>query len=263
MLYLKPYKRYCAMARKIRQELRAKNILCKRYLPTHRLRRTDWLMYIGNAEHVAGVDRYKSLNYNANLASNKLRTFQAWAAHANPPRFVPFTSSIQEANKWLADGAAVLARRRLSAHSGIGINIYEPHTTISQATERNTTLFTKYIKKRAEYRVHVFNNKVIDFQQKKKRSNVAEEINTRIRSWNNGWVYTRNGVRLPPDVKVQALQAVATLGLEFGAVDVLWNDRAKQAYVLEVNTAPAMEGTTIKSYVNALITTLNLTENAR
>jgi glutathione synthase/RimK-type ligase-like ATP-grasp enzyme len=38
-------------------------------------------------------------------------------------------------------------------------------------------------------------------------------------------------------------------GLDFGAVDVIWNERQQRAYVLEINSAPGLEGTTIDDYV--------------
>ena len=95
-------------------------------------------------------------------------------------------------------------------------------------------LYVKYIKKKAEYRIHVFNGKIIDIQQKRKRHE-AIEINFQIRSHNNGWV----------------------LGLDFGAVDIIWNEKQQQGYVLEVNTAPGLEGETIINYANAIEELIN------
>ncbi|MNY81884.1 hypothetical protein D3C86_2236870 [compost metagenome] len=46
--------------------------------------------------------------------------------------------------------------------------------------------------------------------------------------------------------------AVNALGLDFGAADVIWNDHRKQAFVLEVNTAPGLTGTTLEKYAKAL-----------
>ena len=57
--------------------------------------------------------------------------------------------------------------------------------------------------------------------------------------------------RLPNDVIHQATMAVGCLQLDFGAVDVIWNEAQKRAYVLEVNTAPGIEGTTLMRYASA------------
>jgi glutathione synthase/RimK-type ligase-like ATP-grasp enzyme len=45
--------------------------------------------------------------------------------------------------------------------------------------------------------------------------------------------------------------AVAALGLDFGGVDVIWNERRQMAYVLEVNTACGLEGQTVNDYAEA------------
>jgi D-alanine-D-alanine ligase-like ATP-grasp enzyme len=37
--------------------------------------------------------------------------------------------------------------------------------------------------------------------------------------------------------------------LDFGAVDVIWNEKEDKYYVLEVNTACGLEGTTLDKYV--------------
>jgi len=48
----------------------------------------------------------------------------------------------------------------------------------------------------------------------------------------------------------QASLAIAALGLDFGAVDIIWNNHYQLATVLEVNTAPGLEGQTITDYAN-------------
>ena len=45
-----------------------------------------------------------------------------------------------------------------------------------------------------------------------------------------------------------AVNAVKALGLDFGAVDIIYNEKENQYYVLEVNTAPGLEGTTLIKY---------------
>ena len=57
---------------------------------------------------------------------------------------------------------------------------------------------------------------------------------------------------LPDDVTKQALLAVDGLGLDFGAVDVGWNQHYQEATVYEVNTAPGLTGTTLDKYTNAI-----------
>ncbi len=66
------------------------------------------------------------------------------------------------------------------------------------------------------------------------------------------FVFARGGVEAPEDVKTQAIEAIRALGLAFGAVDVIWNEKQQKAYVLEVNTAPGLCGQTLEDYANAM-----------
>jgi D-alanine-D-alanine ligase-like ATP-grasp enzyme len=43
--------------------------------------------------------------------------------------------------------------------------------------------------------------------------------------------------------------AIKSLGLDFGAIDMIYNERRNQYYVLEVNTACGLTGTTLDKYV--------------
>ena len=49
-----------------------------------------------------------------------------------------------------------------------------------------------------------------------------------------------------------ALNAIEDLQLDFGAVDVVVSGYSDNSFVLEVNTAPGIEGTTVKKYVEAI-----------
>jgi glutathione synthase/RimK-type ligase-like ATP-grasp enzyme len=73
-----------------------------------------------------------------------------------------------------------------------------------------------------------------------------------IRSWNNGWVFCHENVQAPPKVCEVAIQAVESLGLDFGAVDIGFREKEGKAFVFEVNTAPGIEGTTVRHYVEAV-----------
>jgi hypothetical protein len=122
----------------------------------------------------------------------------------------------------------------------------------------NAPLYTEYIPKRAEYRFHVFGGRVIDVQEKRKKREFGDDRNTRIRNVNNGYVYCRDGVNPPDGAADLAIRAVAALGYQYGAVDVIYNERRNQSYVLEVNSRPGLMGTTLDKYVDALINMFNL-----
>lgn len=110
--------------------------------------------------------------------------------------------------------------------------------------------FVKYQKKKNEYRVHVFNGSVIDITQKKKRKGVT--VDTKIRNYHNGWVYCRDDVYIPEGIELLAIRTIKALNLHFGAVDIIWNELQNKCYVLEVNTAPGLTGTTLERYADAI-----------
>ena len=112
-------------------------------------------------------------------------------------------------------------------------------------------LFVKYVPKKQEYRIHVCGGEAVDIQRKARRKDVEDDaINWKIRNHDNGFIFARNedGIT-PPDVIKQAVDAVKVLGLDFGAVDVIFNDKEQKAYVLEVNTAPGLAGETLQGYL--------------
>jgi len=139
-------------------------------------------------------------------------------------------------------------RKTLTGHSGAGIVDCPAGTHYLY----EAPLFVMYKKKKHEYRVHVFNNEVIDVTQKKKRKGF-ENVNTKIRNHQNGWVYCREDITEPHDLRTQAINAMRACALKFGAVDVIWNELENKCYVLEINTAPGLVGTTLDKYITAIL----------
>jgi len=178
------------------------------------------------------------------IATNKLQTF--YCLSACDVRIPPFTLHHLYALDWQEEGKLIVVRHKLTGKSGEGIELVAPDEELPLAP-----LYTQYVKKRSEYRVHVVDGEVIDYAQKKVREG-SEGNNFQIRNLDGGWIYTREGVVLPNDVRTQSLAAVEALGLDFGAVDVGFNEAANEATVYEVNTACGLEGTTLERYVEAI-----------
>jgi glutathione synthase/RimK-type ligase-like ATP-grasp enzyme len=181
------------------------------------------------------------------VAGNKLRAFQAFqqAGLAIPD----FTTDRQTAASWVADGTMVVCRTILNGHSGRGI-------VIASSPEQLVTapLYVKYKKKRKEFRVHVFNGSVIDVAEKRKRTTNATDslFVGHVRNLSNGWVFCRDSIIRPADMEGLAIAACRATGLDFGAVDIIWNEKENKCYLLEVNTAPGLQGTTLANYVDAI-----------
>jgi hypothetical protein len=205
-----------------------------------------------------------------NVAGNKLLTFQRLQeAGITIPEF---TTNGFEAGEWASSGHTLLIRHQLRGHSGEGIEIYRPeywgggsgNNPVWKRFDRDAPLYVKYKKKKNEYRVHVFNGQVLFVQEKRRereRERTADE--SLVRSHQNGWVFCREGIEYANDGQELALHTIAVLavlalGLDFGAVDIIYNARENQHYVLEVNTAPGLEGESVTDYTNAFLGLLNL-----
>lgn len=188
-------------------------------------------------------------------AGNKLSAFQLMGdAGVSIPEW---TTDCSEVRDWFDDtsGLMVVVRNTLTGHSGEGIDLCRNIDEVNPSAP----LFVKYVKKQEEYRVHIVKGEVIDVQRKA-RSSQVEDVNWQIRNHQNGFIFMREGVTastVPSDVIHQAKQAISALSLDFGAVDVIWNQRQEKSYVLEVNTACGLEGTTLVSYTSAFTDLLN------
>jgi glutathione synthase/RimK-type ligase-like ATP-grasp enzyme len=212
----------------------------------HLLKPTRFIINWGSSENERFSYRCKILNRPESvlLSSNKLNTFHTWSLdNVSCPEW---TTDIDIARQWIEEGSIVFCRTRLQSHSGNGIVIAESNSDLVPAP-----LYTKYIKKKKEFRVHVFNNEVIDVQEK--RRSMDSNTGFLIRNHANGFVFCRDNLIEPRDLRAVATHAVRALGLDFGAVDIIWNEHYNRCYALEVNTAPGLEGTTLQTYINKFI----------
>lgn len=178
------------------------------------------------------------------IASNKINAFHALQEAGV---LIPaFTTNQVTASDWLAEGRTVVVRRLTRANQGRGIQIITPESRLGIP---GAPLYTMYIPKRFEYRVHVLpNGGTIVRQKRRDRSVPNEQVDWRIRNHSNGFVFAQSAEYIPAGLEDCANNAVRALGLDFGAVDLIYNQRRDQVYVLEVNTAPGMEGETVEQY---------------
>lgn len=145
----------------------------------------------------------------------------------------------------------VVVRTLTSASEGRGISIVPKEELTQQAP-----LYTEYIPKKKEFRVHVYNNKVIDVQEKRRRKGL-EKQEYQVRNTANGYVFCRNDLVYSSALTDTALAAVSALGRTQGAVDVIYNEKRDKYYVLEVNSRPGMMGETLRKYADAIMENLN------
>lgn len=278
-----PYKMGSASGRTLSRSLDATRVYPdRRYRP----RRGDLIVNWGNSttpnwdalREDVGV---KMLNspISVKKASNKLLTLRVLEdAEISIPRFTTDRETAQEYN-------GVYARHELSGNSGSGIEYIaqvgenmaeEVQNYIDRLREIVTVssivasdllvqvptgtpelplapLYTERIDTKSEYRVHVFEGKVISYAKKRRREDwEGDETNREaIRSYDNGWVFCRENLRRLERIEQIAVDAVEALGLDFGGVDIV-KDQDNKEFVLEVNTACGIEGETLEAYKLAI-----------
>jgi hypothetical protein len=105
--------------------------------------------------------------------------------------------------------------------------------------QRGSDFFTQYIPRAAEYRVWAFRGTPKAVYSKVLRH--PEQLGRAVgANWGNGFAFEILP-NAPENLKATGVAAIRALGLDFGAVDILQgNDQ--RLYVLEVNTAPGVEG---------------------
>lgn len=179
-------------------------------------------------------------------SSNKLENFYKFAeAGVNAPGF---NTAKLGAEEMIRDGGTVVCRTILNGSCGKGIVIAK---TVEELVD--APLYVKYVPKKEEYRVHVAFGKVIAVQRKARRKECPNP-NWQIRNHENGFVFIHADPEMgyAEELGPLAVSAVEALKLPIGAVDIIWNEKNNQYYVLEVNTSPGLEGKTIDAYVKAI-----------
>lgn len=230
-----PYSMSSQSVKALSQALNAKRI--KREGSAFKPRLNDLIINWGLKYIPDGYENCNWLNKPIREYRNKLAFYESCE------EFVPpFTTNKDEAVKMLP----VLCRTVLNGHSGEGIVIADQEDELMDAP-----VYCKYIKKMHEFRIHFFDREPFFVQQKKKRLDV-EDVNYRIRSHNNGFIFAANEIEVPEVVPEVVTEFLYTCPLDFGAIDVIYNHKKQKAYILEVNMSPGLEGTTLEMYTNRI-----------
>lgn len=165
---------------------------------------------------------------------------------------IPWTQNKRVALMWLEEGSYVYERHTITGHGGSGIRVVH---TVDDLSPYGVQLYTRGIRIRREYRVHVFNGRVIDYVQKRRKFDAdTNEVSEYIRNHTHGWIFCRSGFERIEEIERQAIAAVASLSLDFGAVDIIQEKITGKVYVLEVNTAAGFSGpesSTLQAYIHA------------
>lgn len=245
--YIWPYHRLSRSAKALAEAMKVKRYDTRKYEGEELETVINW----GSQSSIIKAKTLLNKPSCVKVCSDKVKFF---SAVKDKVRIPAYTESLEEALEFIKKGETVLGRKR-RGYGGTDIVFYEDDPDVFAMSD----FFSVYKKKKDEYRVHVIGDKIILVQKKSLRLTDDEgnpvnkdDIDFRIRNHANGFIFKRNDIDPPKDVLDQAFAAVKAVGLDFGAVDVIYNNYERQAYVLEVNTAPGLEGTTVFDYAKAM-----------
>lgn len=158
-----------------------------------------------------------------------------------------FTTSYETAKQWASEGLTVVCRKLTRSSEGKGIVVAETPEQVCMAP-----VYTMYKKKKREFRVHVFEDKVVSVLEKRKKKGF-DGVDHKVRNTANGYVFCRQDVVEPEGIRELALKAAKVTNSAFKGVDIGYNELKKELFVIEVNSAPGMQGTTVIDYAKAVL----------
>ena len=158
-----------------------------------------------------------------------------------------FTTNKETVQQWLSGGFTVFARTLTKASEGKGIVVLSGESPLVAAP-----VYTQYRKKKREYRVHVYKDQVVQVLEKRKKKGF-EGTNTKIRNTANGYVFCSQDVVEPAGIRELALKASKVTASDFKGVDIGFNEKLNELFVIEVNSAPGIEGSNVDKYVEAIV----------
>jgi glutathione synthase/RimK-type ligase-like ATP-grasp enzyme len=179
---------------------------------------------------------------------NKLLQYQWFEKHGITA--LEYTADPNKVIEWLNAGHTAFGRKYLNASCGKGIVVIEPNDDEQIPI---CPVYTKYKKKKREFRVHVFKDQVVNVVEKRKRKGFEGERDTKIRNLANGYVFCQEVTNEPEGLRTLALQAAKVSPSDFRGVDIGYNEKKDELFVIEVNSAPGIEGTNIQKYLDAMV----------
>ena len=177
---------------------------------------------------------------------DKLTQYQWFQDNEIPA--LEFTNHDLTAAAWVEEGSTIFGRKYLNASCGKGIVVIEKLEDFVPCP-----VYTLYKKKKREFRVHVFKDQVVAVTEKKRRKEFNGERDTKIRNLANGYVFTQTVVDEPEGLRDLALRAARVSSSDFRGVDVGYNQLKDELFVIEVNSAPGIQGTNLNKYLEAII----------
>lgn len=171
-----------------------------------------------------------------------------------------FTTDRNQAQAWVTEGFTVVGRETLNGQAGAGIKLFSTDNPADSHVVTPCQVYTKYKPKKREFRVHIFKDKVVGIVEKRKRNDWEGASDSRIRNLANGYVFCQE-VQLTAQLKakIEAVSLAARKvcsGSHFCGVDVGYNQLHDDVFIIEVNSAPGIEGSNVDHYKQAILASL-------
>lgn len=204
-------------------------------------------------------------------ASNKRKARQIFAEKG-----VPSPKLYLTADAVAKEDLPVIGRTSYH-HKGRGFWYCKTLADVRRAARAGATHFLEFIPNTREYRIHTFiKRKHRESEERELDHYVSIKISEKVwqgegqpnklepqKNHSFGWTFLGPQNRREEEldlVRHAAKQAIAALGLDFGAVDVMYRIRTKEAYVLEVNSSPSLSddsANTCEVYANRILKTIS------
>jgi len=164
------------------------------------------------------------------------------------------TTSEVVAIQWLSEGLVVFGRKYLNSSCGKGIVILDPKAPDFHPETHfvSCPVYTLYKKKKREFRVHVFKDQVVTVVEKKQKKDWNGQRDTKIRNLANGYVFVQDITDEPEGLRQLAIQAAAVSPSDFRGVDIGYNEKNDELFVIEVNGQPGIQGANISKYLEVI-----------
>ena len=179
--------------------------------------------------------------------------------------YIEQTRHKNEAQAWLDDGVAVVCRHTLDGSNGRGIELIDPiiEDGVNSVRLPDAPLYSKYFKKRTEYRVHAgrLPDGTIHFicAQRKAMRPDGEYEDTRIRNAHDegpgSWAFMAHDISDLPSAVTNAISSflsnayVVASGQSFAGFDIGYNQHYDLARIIELNSAPGIGPSDAAAYM--------------
>lgn len=151
--------------------------------------------------------------------------------------------------EWLKKEQTVFGRKLLNGSCGQGIVVIE-----NEGAYENCPVFTLYKKKKREFRVHLFRGILVAIVEKKRRKEWDGKSDAKIRNLENGYVFCQTDpATLPKGIQELATKASKVTSSDFAGVDIGYNEKLDELFVIEVNSSPGVEGTNVERYCDVIL----------